>query len=300
MRVRWLGVAFALALLACGSEFTAGPVDGGSDGPSGSGGIDASSDGPGEPPEAGSGHDAEAPHDASSPEDSGGVTGSEGGAMGDGGGLCARTCPSGFACELGKCVDHVRTHFSSTPAGWGNWEFGSFMPQTAMIAVYSVFSTTYGVATANGLEYWTGKTAPPGVFYNPTLSPVPFQGMTVPAGIVGALPSDTRASGATWTAPAGPWSYSVTATFTGLGNGPPTTVGVVVLEGPEEFFSQTLNAYGTMNNAVTFDTATDSPPAPIAEGTQMSFIVQFLQGLDGGLLSDAQGGTSLEITITAN
>jgi hypothetical protein len=284
------GCLLALALASCGEAFTDAVDSGAPRGIDGS--FDASVDtalpdvvtSDGTAPRDARG---DAPGDALANEGGGHSDGSgpppmlEGGALDAS--LCVKTCPSGFDCILGACVDRASQHFGAATTS-DNWSYGSFtnFGSTAFVP-YAATWTTNGIVFASK----TANVLASSVFHS--ITSAMYQGMTLPAGTLGLYPASTTSTDSVvrWTAPT-TGSYSISATFTGLGTTPATTVGVSVNIGAANEIAETIdrttpsidytNADQTMNASDTID-----------------FYVNFTT-----LSDDEQGGTGLDARITAN
>jgi hypothetical protein len=210
---------------------------------------------------------------------------------GDGAG-CARVCPSGFDCILGKCDDRVVPHFSTTASGSGNWQYGY---ESSMASTFIRYMSQW---RANGaLDFWSvlSGSIEPSVFHNSTLGTVNYDAMAVPPDGLALYPGSTgQVSVVRWIAPEN-GSYSVQATFTGIsykGAVPDAAVGVGVLFANVVSMgaSSTLNSYGGTNS---FTYAPGSQA--LSANTAVDFYVTFLTNAD-----DLQGGTQLNAHIVAN
>jgi hypothetical protein len=319
LETRVAGCLLALAVAACGDAFTderdtpsdldgsfdsslEGSSDSSLDGSSDSsldGSSDSSLDGSSDSsldalsdtglPDA-KGEDAAGPTDAESRD----ALGKEGGGQSDGsapppadGGLdaslCVKTCPSGFDCLAGVCVDRAAQHFGAATAT-DNWSYGSFMNfGSTRFIPYEAMWTIDGIVFASQ----TKTVLTSSVFHS--LATASYEGMTLPAGTLGLYPGAMTSvdSVVRWTAPVA-GQYAISATFSGLGTRPPTTVGVNVNLGPQVTFSPTLD--GT-TNSTTYTNAGQS----MAAGDTIDFYVDFTT-----LSEDEQGGTGLDARITAN
>jgi hypothetical protein len=286
-------IALTVAVAACGNSFTAADDAGMPPGIDGSfdGSFDASVD---TGVADANGMDAVAPPDVQSrdaPADVGGgqgdgsglppILGSDGSALDAS--LCAKTCPSGFDCIAASCVDRAADHFGAVSTT-DNWSYGSFMSfgSTTFIG-YTASWTTNGIVFASQ----TKNVLTSSVFHS--ITSASYEGMTIPAGTLGLYPGTTTSidSVVRWTAPAD-GVYAISATFTGLGTAPPTTVGVTVNVGLGEEFSNTID--GTTPST----TYTNAAQSMIA-GDTLDFYVNFVT-----LSEDEQGGTGLDARITAN
>jgi hypothetical protein len=288
MQGRWLGPLIALGIAACGNAFTAATSDGGLEG------HDAAID-TGVPGGDDSGATPDASRDASSdamstmdspvtPPVEGG-----GGGMGDASSSCAHTCPSGFACVLGKCEDRVLLNFLATTNTSGNWTYGYFENNaTSAFMAYPIRGAS------DGLDTWglSAGSIEPSALHNPALMAVNFTGLTpgpvqVPAGGIVLYPSSTLASAVRWTAPVA-GQVDISATFTGLGTSPLTMTGANVNIGLAIVFSQTVNAFNGPN-AVTYTASSQKVNA----GDVIYFFVQFVTTGD-----DIEGATGFEAHFT--
>jgi hypothetical protein len=281
----------ALALAACGQAFTVAPEDGG--------GVsihDASVDTgavrDGSAMDARTVHDAEAPRDAVSEEVSKSDAGSEPMDAGtppvSDAAACARTCPSGFDCLLGKCTDRAATHFSAlsdTPGNWSYGYFASFGDMFQLDLFHFTVSTTIDVwnnTMVNGIE--------PSIFHNSGLLAQTYKGITLGAGALGLYPGATTAvSVVRWTAPeAG--MYEIDASFIGIST-PVTmvTAGVNVKNIVTLGSSQPINKYGS-GNSFTYS----APAQQLMVGDTVDFYVEPIIGSD-----EPSGGTELDARMTA-
>jgi hypothetical protein len=197
--------------------------------------------------------------------------------------LCVKACPSGFDCILGACVDRADQHFGAATTS-DNWSYGAFtnFGSTAFVP-YGASWTTNGIVfaskTANVLES--------SVFHSITAAM--YQGMIIPAGTLGLYPASTTSTDSVvrWTAPTA-GSYSISATFTGLGTTPATTVGVSVNIGQ-------VNEIGETIDRTTPSVDYTGAAQPMNAGDTIDFYVNFTT-----LSDDEQGGTGLDARITAN
>jgi hypothetical protein len=285
-KTRAAGCWVALALVACGGAFT-GADDGGTP-PGLDGSLDAG------PPDA-HGKDAAGPRDAKSRDAPGRETsGDEDGGPSDGGrppsdggkldaSLCAKTCPSGFDCLAGLCVDRAAQHYGTATAT-DNWSYGSFTSfGSSPFVPYKATWTTNGIVFTSQ----TKNVLTSSVFHS--ITSASYEGMDIPAGTLGLYPGTTTNldSVVRWTAPeAG--SYAISATFTGLGTMPPTTVGVSVNIGVVIEIGMSLD--GAMPSI-----SYANPTQSMAAGDTIDFYVNFIT-----LSEDEQGGTGLAARITAN
>ena len=282
----------ALAVAACGDAFSA--VDDGGTPPETDGSFDASidtgvSDAAGD--DVARRRDAEAPDTGN--EGDGGGGGGQGDSSGpppipDGGGidasaLCVKTCPSGFDCLAGACVDRAAQHFGAATLT-DNWSYGSFMSfGSSMFVPYTASWTTNGIVFASQAKGVLTSS----VFHSITAAT--YSGMEIPAGTLGIYPGATTNidSVVRWTAPAA-GRYAIAATFTGLGTMPATTVGVSVNIGPANQSGKTID--GAIPSS-----SYSSPDQSMAAGDTVDFYVNFVT-----LSDDEQGGTALDARITAN
>jgi hypothetical protein len=298
MQRRTAAPLIALAVAACGPAFSAATGDGGSPGSD-----DASFDGGVPREDAAGGDDASSPRDATtedasshdaSAKDSGGkgdgATGvvDSGPIVGDAASFCARTCPAGFDCVLGKCEDRAAPHFSPTTDTSFNWSYGYATDLGASFHAYTVhWSATSSIdvwATAsNSLE--------PSVFHNSALLAQTYGELTVPGAALGLYAGATaQESIVRWTAPE-TGSYDIDATFVGIAPPmPPVTVGVFVNNTVGPGSSESLNAY-TDGNTFTFSAAAQM----LTAGSVVDFYVVQITALD-----DPAGGVSLDAHITAD
>lgn len=279
------GAVLAVAVAACGDTFVAA-VDGGTM-PDLDGASDASDASTEASLDTGlldaAGKDVASPSDAElrdAPKDQG-VT------PGDGGGLdaslCIKTCPSGFDCIASACVDRAAEHFGAA-AVTDNWSYGSFASfGSTPFVPYTASWTTNGIVFASQ----TKNVLTSSVFHS--ITSASYEGMSLAAGTLGLYPGALTSidSVVRWTAPAA-GSYTILATFTGLGTMPPTTVGVSVNIGPANEIGMTID--GAMPS-ITYASAAQT----MAAGDTVDFYVNFVT-----LSEDEQGGTGLDARITAN
>jgi hypothetical protein len=284
------GCLLTLALASCGEAFT-DAVDGGAP-PGVDGSFDASVDTAlpdvvtrdGTAPRDARG---DAPGDALANNEGGHSDGSGPPPVPDGGGLdaslCVKTCPSGFDCILGACVDRAAQHFGAATTS-DNWSYGSFMNFGSTTFVpYAATWTTNGIVFASK----TTDVLTSSVFHS--ITSAMYQGMTLPAGTLGLYPASTTSTDSVvrWTAPT-TGSYSISATFTGLGTTPPTTVGVSVNIGLVNEIGETI---GRTTPSVNYTSAAQT----MNSGDTVDFYVNFTT-----LSDDEQGGTGLDARITSN
>jgi hypothetical protein len=284
------GCLLTLTLASCGEAFTDAVYSGAPPGLDGS--FDASVD-TALPDVVTS--DGTTPRDARG-DAPGDALANEGGGHGDGSGpppvpdggaldasLCVKTCPSGFDCILGACVDRAAQHFGAATTS-DNWSYGSFMNfGSTAFAPYAATWTTNGIVFASK----TANVLALSVFHS--ITSAMYQGMTIPAGTLGLYPGSTTSADSVvrWTAPTA-GSYSISATFTGLGTTPATTVGVSVNIGPVNEIGESIDRN---TPSIDYTNAAQS----MAGGDTIDFYVNFAT-----LSDDEQGGTALDARITAN
>jgi hypothetical protein len=303
----WPRIAIAITVASCGDAFTTAPDDSG--GPTG---IDGSMDAgalDGAVEDVGARRDGDirdavseaiAKLDGSRDRvDSGPIDLDSGpidldsGPIGADGGLdassCVRTCPSGFDCLTGKCLDRAATHFSAMTAKSSNWSDG-YTASLGSAFVLDTFEWRSGLT----IDVWTDVMADslePSVLHYSGIVSQTYMGMTLTAGLLGLVPGATsEVSDVRWTAPAD-GSYSIDATFTGIST-PSTmvTAGVFIKNTTGPGSSQSLNKYGG-GNSFKYPTATQT----LAAGDAVDFYVAPIPNSD-----EASGGTELVATITAN
>jgi hypothetical protein len=301
MHRRVASALIALAVAACGEAFTAATGDGGAPAVDASSTFDTGAPGPdgatGAPGPDGATDDATlegdvTSHDAMAEDGGHGKGDSSTGAI-DGGpalpdaAICARACPAGFDCLLGKCEDHAATHFSATSNRPLNWSYGYSMDLGAALQLYAI----HWIA-ASSIDVWAtaASSIEPSVFHNGSLATQMYSEMTIPAATLGLYPGATgQVSIVRWTAPVA-GLYAIDAVFTGL-SAPVTTVsvGVLVDEVAMQNSGGSLNEYGGGN------TFTYSPPAQtMMVGDYVDFYVQTVPNRD-----DPPGGASLDAKITS-
>jgi hypothetical protein len=181
------------------------------------------------------------------------------------------------------CVDRAAQHFGAATTT-DNWSYGSFMSfgSTAFTA-YAASWTTNGIVFAGQ----TKNVLTSSVFHS--ITSASYEGMSIPAGTLGLYPGVTTSLDTVvrWTSPAA-GHFAISATFSGLGTMPPTTVGASVNIGPVNEIGETLD--GT-TPSITYTNA----DVLVAIGDTIDFYVNFVT-----LSDDEQGGTGLDARITAN
>jgi hypothetical protein len=290
MQGRWLVPLLVLVVAACGNAFTAATGDGDGGGQGHDAAIDTGvpgDDGGDKTPKDASREDAS---DAMAMKDAPDLPPPLDGGMGSGdASSCSRTCPSGFACVLGKCEDRLLVNFSPSSNPSGNWSFGYFQYNgTSGFIAYPLRSTT------NGLDFWSLSAASiePSLFHNPSLMAQTLTGITpgtvqIPFGGLVLYPSPTLASVVRWTAPVA-GTVDISATFTGLGTNPVTMSGAYVNIGLTGVFGQTINAF-MGPNALTYSAAAQK----VLVGDTIDFFAQFVTSGE-----DVEGATGLEVHFT--
>lgn len=257
-----------LGLLAgCGDAFTQA---------SGGDGTDAATSGDGAPAgDAGADTGLDAPVDDDARPTDAGASG-DGSGMSDANDCGGSACQTGFACEVGVCVDRAAIHFSATENPSGNWSYGSSLSEGQTFTPYPLHAQTM-----TSLSVWNDVVGSltPSIFFNSAATSSTYSGFSMVAKSLGLAPSPPPPVSTSppnpdsilrWTCPAA-GTYAADVTFTGLAPSGMTTTSVTVIitnQAVTGANAGSLNAYGEGNS---FEFS--QPATPLALGDTVDIYV---------------------------